>query len=83
METVCYNGSVEETFYQDELFLASDDVNVLYPKFNLNREIVLFIALLIKVISIRYNYLDKWKQEVMVADEFMLPIDDACEPDWA
>ena len=37
--TVCYNGSVGETFYQDEPFLASDDVNVLYPKFNMNRNI--------------------------------------------
>lgn len=24
--TVCYNGSVGETFYQDRPFLASDDV---------------------------------------------------------
>ena len=48
--TVCYNGSVGETFYQDEPFLASDDVNVLYPKFNMNRNIALFIAPLIKAI---------------------------------
>lgn len=59
--TVCYNGSVGETFYQDEPFLASDDVNVLYPKFNMNRNIALFIAPLIKAISARYNYVDKWK----------------------
>lgn len=81
--TVCYNGSVGETFYQDEPFLASDDVNVLYPKFDLTREIALFIAPLIKAVSTRYNYIDKWKQEVMVADEIMLPVDDAGEPDWA
>lgn len=81
--TVCYNGSVGETFYQDEPFLASDDVNVLYPKFNMNRNIALFIAPLIKAISARYNYVDKWKQEVMVADEIMLPVDVNGEPDWA
>lgn len=81
--TVCYNGSVGETFYQDELFLASDDVNVLYPKFNMNRNIALFIAPLIKASSARYNYIDKWKKEVMIADEIMLPADVNGEPDWA
>ena len=80
--TVCYNGSVGETFYQDEPFLASDDVNVLYPKFNMNRNIALFIAPLIKAISARYSYVDKWKQDVMVADEIMLPVDINGEPDW-
>lgn len=81
--TVCYNGSVGETFYQDEPFLASDDVNVLYPKFEMTREIALFIIPLIKAISAKYNYVNKWKQEVMIADEIMLPIDAAGEPDWA
>ena len=81
--TVCYNGSVGETFYQDEPFLASDDVNVLYPKFNMNRNIALFIAPLIKAISARYNYVDKWKQEVMVVDKIMLPVDVNGKPDWA
>lgn len=81
--TVCYNGSVGETFYQDKLFLASDDVNVLYPKFNMNRNIALFIAPLIKARSARYNYIDKWKKEVMIADEIKLPADINGEPDWA
>lgn len=80
--TVCYNGSVGETFYQDKPFLASDDVNVLYPKFNMNRNIGLFVAPLIKSISARYNYVDKWKQEVMISDEIMLPVDANGEPDW-
>lgn len=81
--TVCYNGSVGETFYQDEPFLASDDVNVLYPKFNMNRNIALFIVPLIKAISTRYNYVDKWKQETMVEDEIMLPADANGEPAWS
>ena len=79
--TVCYNGSVGETFYQDQPFLASDDVNVLYPKFDMTKEIALFIVPLIKTISTKYNYVDKWKQEVMVADEIMLPCTDDGEPD--
>lgn len=81
--TVCYNGSVGETFYQDEPFLASDDVNVLYPKFQMTREIALFIAPLIKAVSARYNYVDKWKQEDMIADTIKLPVTTDGDPDWA
>lgn len=81
--TVCYNGSVGETFYQDEQFLASDDVNVLYPKFDMTKEIALFIAPLIKVVSTRYNYVDKWKRGDMVTDIIKLPVDTSGKPDWA
>ena len=81
--TVCYNGSVGETFYQDEPFLASDDVNVLYPKFDMTKAMALFIAPLVKSVSTRYNYVDKWKQEDMVADTIKLPVDVSGNPDWA
>lgn len=81
--TVCYNGSVGETFYQDQPFLASDDVNVLYPKFDMTKEIALFIAPLIKSVSARYNYVDKWKQEEMISGAIKLPVDLSGEPDWA
>lgn len=81
--TVCYNGSVGETFYQDEPFLASDDVNVLYPKFDMSRNIALFIIPLIKAISKKYNYIDKWKREVMISNKISLPVDSNGEPDWA
>lgn len=80
--TVCYNGSVGETFYQDQPFLASDDVNVLYPKFDMTKEIALFIVPLIKSVSARYNYVDKWKQEDMIADAIKLPVDASGKPDW-
>lgn len=81
--TVCYNGSVGETFYQNEPYIASDDVNVLYPKFTMNRQIALFIVPLIKGISSRYDYIDKWKKEAMEADKIYLPIDKTGQPDWA
>lgn len=81
--TVCYNGSVGETFYQDEPFHASDDVNVLYPKFDMSRDIALFIVPLIKAISKKYNYIDKWKQESMISDKISLPVVSSGEPDWA
>ena len=80
--TVCYNGSVGETFYQDAPFWASDDVNVLYPKFKMNRNIALFIAPLIKAVSYKYNFVDKWKQEVMASEEIKIPVNTDGEPDW-
>lgn len=73
--TVCYNGSVGETFYQDQPYIASDDVNVLYPKFTMNRQIALFIVPLIKGVSSRYDYIDKWKKEAMEVDKIYLPVD--------
>lgn len=45
------------------------------------QRVALFIVPLIKTISTKYNYVDKWKQEVMVADEIMLPCTDDGEPD--
>lgn len=81
--TVCYNGSVGETFYQDQPYIASDDVNVLYPKFTMNRQIALFIVPLIKGVSFRYDYIDKWKKEAMEADKIYLPVDKTGQPDWA
>ena len=80
--TVCYNGSVGETFYQSQPFVASDDVNVLYPKFAMNQQIALFIAPLIKSASSRYDYIDKWKKEAMEADKILLPVDQNGAPDW-
>lgn len=81
--TVCYNGSVGETFYQDKPFLASDDVNVLYPKFEMNVFIGLFIVPIIKAISTKYTFIDKWKQEVMISDTIKLPATSDGKPDYA
>ena len=49
--TLSYNGSIGEAFYQDEIFWASDDVNVLYPKFEMNREMAFFIIPLFSIPS--------------------------------
>jgi hypothetical protein len=73
--TVTYNGSVGEAFYQTEPFWASDDVNVLYPKFPLNEYRALyFLAPLIKK-GKSYGYSYKWTKEKMEADEIYLPVD--------
>lgn len=81
--TVCYNGSVGETFYQDAPFWVSDDVNVLYPKFKMNERIGMFIAPLIRSVGQRYAFVDKWRMEVMEHGEIKLPVDEEGIPDWA
>lgn len=81
--TVCYNGSVGETFYQDEEFWASDDVNVLYPKFDMNKFIALFICPIIKNVGQKYAFIDKWKQEDMKTTNIFLPVTMDGKPDFA
>lgn len=80
--TVCYNGSIGETFYQDEEFWASDDVNVLYPKFEMNKYHALFICPIIKSIGQKYAFIDKWKQEDMKNEIIQLPITSTGSPNW-
>lgn len=80
--TVCYNGSVGETFYQDEPFWASDDVNVLYPKFNMTKLMTMFVCPIIKSVGQKYAFIDKWKQEDMKNEIIKLPVTSTGEPDW-
>lgn len=80
--TVCYNGPVGTTFYQDEPFWATDDVNVLYPKFALTRNIGLFIAPIIQKVGAKYAYTDKWKLEDMKTSVLRLPITSEGVPFW-
>ncbi len=80
--TVNYNGSVAEAFYQPEAFWASDDVNVLYPKFEINSFIALFIVPLIKMEKYRFNYGRKWHVERMNISKIKLPITEKKEPDF-
>ena len=74
--TLSYNGSIGEAFYQDEVFWASDDVNVLYPKFEMNKEIAFFIIPLLKTAGKRYAFIDKWKKEDMEKSKIPLPADE-------
>lgn len=80
--TISYNGSVGEAFYQDEPFWASDDVNVLYPKFNMNFYIAMFLIPALKAAGRKYAFIDKWKKEDMEKDCIMLPVDDDGNPNW-
>lgn len=80
--TVCYNGPVGTTFYQDEVFWASDDVNVLYPKFDMTARTGMFIVPIIERLGSAYAYVDKWSLEVMKGSILRLPITQAGDPDW-
>jgi hypothetical protein len=81
--TVNYNGAgVAEAFYQPVPFWASDDVNVLYPKFEMSPEIALFIATVIRKEKYRFSYGRKWHLSRMEKSEIHLPADILGNPDW-
>ena len=82
--TVNYNGSIGESFYQDQPFRASDDVNILYPKkWELNRNIGLFLCTIIRHNKYRFGYGRKWNLEKMKDTNIALPVDKNGNPDWA
>ena len=79
--SVCYNGSIGEAFYQDEPYWATDDVNVLAPKFKLSPFIAIFIATVIKNESIKYAFNNKWTKQLMEISEISLPARTDGRPD--
>lgn len=81
--TVTYNGSVAEAFYQPTPYWASDDVNVLYPKFEMTPLIALFLCTLIRREKFRFNYGRKWNLGRMNQSTIKLPRKADGSPDWA
>lgn len=80
--TTTYNGSdIGRTFYQEKCFWATDDVNVLYPRFEINKHRGLFFAPLIKAAGRNYVYKNKWQIEDMKKAHIFLPVK-GVEPDW-
>jgi hypothetical protein len=80
--TVNYNGNgVAEAYYQPAPFRCSDDVNVLYPKFELTPQRALFIATVIRQEKYRFNYGRKWHLERMRDAVIRLPAKNG-NPDW-
>jgi hypothetical protein len=80
--SVNYNGSVAEAFYQEKPFWASDDVNVLYPKFKLTQHLAMFLVTIIRAEKYRFNYGRKWHLDRMKESIIKLPLDKKGEPDW-
>ena len=80
--TVCYNGSIGQTFFQTEPFWATDDVNVLYPKFEITPNVAKFLCSVIYKLGLKYAYVDKWTAEKMSKTNIILPATTDNKPDW-
>lgn len=81
--SVNYNGNgVAEAYYQPVPFRCTDDVNVLYPRFELNPAIGLFVATIIRREKYRFSYGRKWHLERMAQSEIRLPVKTDGTPDW-
>lgn len=82
--TVNYNGNgVAEAFFQPEPFFASDDVNVLYPRWKLDAAVAFFICAIIRQEKYRFNYGRKWNLERMKEAVIRLPALQDGSPDLA
>ena len=80
--SVCYNGSIGESFYQDEPYWATDDVNILSPLFDMNPFTALFFCTVIKNESVKYAFNNKWTQEIMRTSLIPLPAKEDGTPDF-
>ena len=80
--SVCYNGSIGEAFYQDKPYWATDDVNVLVPRFRLTPYIAIFIATVIKNESVKYAFNNKWTKDLMEQSDIFLPATPDGKPDF-
>ncbi|MGM9697198.1 MAG: N-6 DNA methylase [Prevotella sp.] len=80
--SVCYNGSIGEAFYQEDVFWATDDVNVLVPKFIINKYIALFFCTVIKNESKKYTFNNKWTKDIMEKSMIPLPVTKDNKPDF-
>lgn len=68
--------------YQKDNFLASDHVEKLIPKFNMNQYIAMFLTTLINLEQYRYNYGRKCSQHRLKRAVIKLPTTLKGEPDW-
>ncbi len=82
--TVVYNGigGVGTAFYQPLAYWCSDDVNALYPRFELTPARAMFLATVIRMEKYRYSFGRKWHLERMAASEIRLPATPDGNPDW-
>lgn len=68
--------------YQEKSFSASDHVEKLIPKFEMNKYIALFLTTIINLENYRYNYGRKFNQTKIKETLIKLPIDSQGNPDW-
>jgi hypothetical protein len=80
--TVCSNGSVGEAFYQPQPFIASGDVTILVPRFEMPPAVGLFICAVIYAEKYRWNYGRKWVTSRMRDSVIKLPVTGSGQPYW-
>jgi len=68
--------------YQEKDFSASDHVEVLTPKFKMNKYIALFLTTIINREQYRYSYGRKCSQIKLRKSRIKLPVTPTGEPDW-
>lgn len=80
--TLAINGSVGACFYQETPFIATADVAVLLPLFNLDKYKALFISTLLKTEGkAKWSYGRKWDVQSVRDTELELPVKNN-EVDW-
>ena len=82
--SVNYNGSVGCSYYQEEPFYASDDVNLCYAKdsWKLNKKIALYYCTIFKKYTEKFDYTQKWNKERMSKTSILLPVNQINEIDY-
>jgi len=80
--SVPYNGSVGYACYQPAAYCASDDVQVLIPRTEIDHAASLFVCTVIRLEMYRYSYGRKWHMSRMKATAIRLPKTDGNLPDW-
>ena len=80
--TVNSNGSVGSAFFHEYEYWASDNTNVLIPKFKINKYIALFLTTIISKEKYKFGYGRLWNKERMNESLIKLPVDSNGEPDW-
>ncbi len=76
------SATVGSCFYQKYNFSASDHVEKLIPKFNMNIYSALFLVTIINLEKIRYGYGRKFAQLRIKTTDIKLPQDKNGNPDW-
>ena len=68
--------------YQEKRFSASDHVEILTPRFPMNKYVAIFLTTLINMEQYRYCYGRKRSQSKLYISKIKLPIDSEGTPDW-
>lgn len=76
------NGGAGLAFYQPIPFCSCGTINVLFPKFELNPSIAMFLVAIISQEHYRYNHGLGWSIARMNESTISLPVDNNGQPDW-